>query len=106
MHISTSGSSPNVPSNGDAITHRSYGKRHSKKESDTFIGTPEDQRQMRRTGLTQETKRGFKIWGMVGFVGSVMMSPQMAWNIMPYTLYDGAPAVFFWGLILAIPTFA
>lgn len=61
---------------------------------------------MRRMGLTQETRRGFKIWGMVGFVSSVMMSPQMAWNIMPYTLYDGAPASYFWGLILAIPTFA
>jgi hypothetical protein len=106
MHISGSSFSSGVPSNGNATTNRSNGRLKSQRESDMFDGTSEDQRQMRRMGLTQETKRGFKIWGMVGFVGSVMMSPRMAWNIMPYTLYDGAPAAFFWGLILAISTFA
>ena len=42
----------------------------------------------------------------IRFISSVMMSWQMAWNIMPYTLYDGAQASFFWGLVVAVPTFA
>ncbi|KAK3683178.1 hypothetical protein LTR37_020491 [Vermiconidia calcicola] len=92
-----------VESAGKARRRRYNG---AKAETEEFKGTLEDQRQMRRMGLTQETRRGFKIWGMVGFVSSVMMSPQMAWNIMPYTLYDGAPGAFFWGLLLAVPTFA
>ena len=103
MPSATSKITSTVVSNGETRQRQQYGEN---KALDAFKGTSEDQRQMRRMGLTQETKRNFKIWGMVGFVSSVMMSPQMAWNIMPYTLYDGSPGAFFWGLLLAVPTFA
>ena len=103
MSSPTSDFTSGVESAGKSRRRRYNG---AKAETEEFKGTPEDQRQMRRMGLTQETRRGFKTWGMVGFVSSVMMSPQMAWNIMPYTLYDGAPGAYFWGLLLAVPTFA
>ena len=91
---------PKFKSSVDEVAENSF-------NDNTALGsTSEDRRQMHRMGLVQQTRRSFSTLSMIGFVSSVMMSPQMAWNIMPYTLWDGGFGSFFWGLIVALPTFA